>query len=124
MKASPDLKQARDTPPNQNATLGRLRDAAQDFEERAFSSTVAANDPNDFTPLYFETDVLERPELLDLIALNDLSPAEHVDCLAPCSPDLWPSRYLFDRFSTAMTASDMVAQCELKSGPQSFSPFF
>src|SRR5262245_44936180 len=82
MKARPDLKQARDTPPNHNAPLGRLRDAAQDLEKCAFSGAVAANDTKNLTLLDLEAHILERPELLYLVALNDLTPAEQVDRLA------------------------------------------
>jgi hypothetical protein len=39
-------------------------------------------------------------------------------------PDLWPSKYLFDRFSTVITASDMVVERKLRSVPQSPSPSF
>src|SRR5262249_50151230 len=82
MKARPDLKQARDTPPNHNAPLGRLRDAAQNLEKRAFSRAVAANDTDNLTLRDLEAHILERPQLLYLVTLTDLTPAEQVDCLA------------------------------------------
>src|SRR5262249_24080299 len=82
MKPRPDLKQACDAPPQHNLSLCRLRDAAQDLEKRALSGTVAANDTNNLTLLDLEAHILERPELLYLVALNDLAPAQHVDRLA------------------------------------------
>jgi hypothetical protein len=82
MKSRPNPKKACDAPPQQNLSLGRLRDTAQDLEKRALSSAVGANDTNNLTLLDLEAHVLERPELLYLVVLNDLAPAEHVDCLA------------------------------------------
>src|SRR5262249_50246661 len=82
MKSRPNLKQACDAPPQQNLSLGRLRDAAQDLEKRTLSGAIAANDANNLTLFDFEAHILERPELLYRVALNDLAPSEHVDCLA------------------------------------------
>ena len=82
MKTRSDLEQARNASTQQNSPLRRFRDAAQDLEQRALAGTVAANDANNFTLLNLEAYVLERPEFLDLIALNDLSPAKQVDCFA------------------------------------------
>src|SRR5215831_16402048 len=82
MKSRPNLKQACDAPPQHNLSLCRLRDAAQDLEKCALSGAVTANDTKNLTLLDLEAHILERPELLYLIALNDLAPAEHVDRLA------------------------------------------
>src|SRR5262249_53771420 len=82
MKSRPNLKQACDAPPQHNLSLCWLRDAAQDLEERALSGAVTANDTKNLTLLDREAHIPERPELFYLIALNDLTPAEHVDCLA------------------------------------------
>jgi len=56
-------------------------DAAEDLEKRALASAVAADDAQYLTVFDLEADILERPELLDLVALND-PPADDVDCLA------------------------------------------
>jgi hypothetical protein len=82
VKAGADLEKACDAPPQHNLSLCRLRDAAQDLEKSALSGAVAANDPKNFTLPNLEAYVLESPELLDLIALNNLSASEYVDCLA------------------------------------------
>src|SRR6516162_673576 len=82
MKSRPNLKQACDAPPQHNLSLCRLRDAAQDLEKCALSGAVASHDTKNLTLLDLEAYILERPELLYLVALNDLAPAEHVDCLA------------------------------------------
>src|SRR5262245_17887233 len=37
--------------------------------------------PEHFAPLDLQAHILECPELLYLIALNDLAPAKHIDCL-------------------------------------------
>ena len=54
----------------------------ENLEERALAGTVAADDADDLTLLHIEAHILERPELLDLITLNDLAPAQHVGGLA------------------------------------------
>ena len=72
----------------------RLGDAAQDLEQRALAGTVAADDADDLALLDLEAHILERPELLDLVALNDLAPAQHVGGLARkiCAPCATTSR--------------------------------
>src|ERR1700680_424807 len=51
VKPSPDLKQAGDSPAQHNPSLGWLRDAAEDLEQRAFAGAVSSNDANDIAPL-------------------------------------------------------------------------
>ena len=61
---------------------GRLGDAAQDLEQRALAGAVAADDAEHLALLDLEADILQRPELLDLVALDDLPAAHDVDGLA------------------------------------------
>src|SRR5437867_1917583 len=82
MKAGAHLQEARDPTAQRHATLGRLGDAAQDFEQRALAGAVATDDADDFALLHLEAYILERPELLDLVALHDLPPADQVGGLA------------------------------------------
>ena len=82
MKTGADLEQARDAAAQHDAALRRLGDAAEDLEQRALAGTVAADDADDLAPLDLEAHILERPEFLDLVALNDLAPAQHVGGLA------------------------------------------
>src|SRR5260370_2901863 len=67
--------------PRQHAPIRRLGDVAQDFEEGALAGSIATNDANDFARFDLEAYVFERPELLDLVALDNLAPLEHVNCL-------------------------------------------
>ena len=65
-----------------DAARGRLGDAAEDLQQRALARAVAADDADDLALLDLEGDVLQRPELLDLVALDDGAPAGHVPRLA------------------------------------------
>ena len=72
MKAGTDLEQARDASAQRHAPFRRLGDAAQDLEKRALAGAVAADDAEDFAPLDLEAHILQRPEFLDFVALDDL----------------------------------------------------
>ena len=54
----------------------------EDLEQRALAGAVAADDADHLAALDLEGDVLERPELLNAVALDDLPPARHIDGLA------------------------------------------
>src|ERR1700730_16022745 len=82
MKTGANLKQARDPPAQAHAPRSRLRDAAQNLKYGAFAGTVLADDADDFTALHIEAHVLEGPEFLDLVALDDLPATKCIDRLA------------------------------------------
>ena len=143
MKTGADLEQACDAAPQQNSPLGRLRDAAQDLEQRALAGTVAADDADDLALLDLEADILERPEFLDLVALNDLSPANTVDRLARKIASLATDDVAQRCIAGAALAADCMANqvslrqifdgddgirhgdaFSLRSGRQSFFPSF
>ena len=46
-----------------DAPAGRLGDAAQNLEQRAFASAIASDDADDFTPFDLEGDIAQRPTL-------------------------------------------------------------
>jgi hypothetical protein len=52
----------------------RFGDAAQDLEQCAFARALAADNSQDLALLDLETDILERPEFLELVALNGCRP--------------------------------------------------
>ena len=136
MKSRPNLKQTCDAPPQYDLSLCRLRDAAQDLEERALSGAVGANDTNNLTLLDLEAHILERPELLYLVAWNGLAPAEHVDCftrkVAGLPPDDVPQRTAVPTpFATSVAEQVALRQIfnsgdgtqpKLRSDPQNPSP--
>ena len=82
VKAGADLEQAADAAAQPHPPLGRLGDAAEDLEQRALAGSVAADDADDLALLDLEADILQRPEFLDLVALNDLSAVEEISRLA------------------------------------------
>ena len=82
VKAGADLEQAADAAAQPHPALGRLGDAAEDLEQRALAGAVAADDADDLALLDFEAHVLQRPKLLDLVALNDLLAAKEISRLA------------------------------------------
>src|SRR5262245_25989535 len=98
MKPGADLQQARDPSAQRQASLGWLGDTAQDVEQRALAGAVAADDADDFALLHLEAHILERPELLDLVALHDLPATYEISGLAG---------------ETARLAHDGVAQCRM-----------
>ena len=48
------------------------------FRQRAFAGAVAADDAHHLALLDLEAHILERPELLDLVALHDLAAMDQV----------------------------------------------
>src|ERR1700680_5043678 len=82
MKAGPDFEQAGDAATEHPPPLGRFGDAAEDLQERALARAIATDDADDLALLDSEDDILERPELIDLVAREDRAPADDVDSLA------------------------------------------
>ncbi len=100
VEAGADLEQASDAAVQLDPAKGRLEDARQDLEQRRLAGAVVADDADDLAALDLEIDVAQRPEFLDLVALDDRAPAQHVgapphqaagtahQCLAEDSPIL------------------------------------
>ena len=106
MKSRAHFEQACHPSAQHNAPFGRLGDAAKNLQQRAFAGSVAADDADDLALFDFEVDVLERPEFLDLIALDNLSPANYVGSLA-CEV----ARFADDRIAQRSMRSRCVAWC-------------
>src|SRR5712671_1258249 len=79
MESGADLQEARNPPAQPNPPRGRLRDAADDLEQGALAGAVLADDADHLSALDLEAHVLEGPELLDLVALHDLSATNEID---------------------------------------------
>ena len=62
MKAGADLQETGEATPHADAPRGWFGDPAQDLEQRALASAIAADDSYDFSFLHFETHIFERPE--------------------------------------------------------------
>jgi hypothetical protein len=62
MKAGTDLQQAPHTSQHADSALGRRDDSSQQFQERTFSGTVPADDPDDLAGFDREVDILEGPK--------------------------------------------------------------
>ena len=65
MKARAYLQQARNSPAQYHTALCWIRDAAKYFQQRAFASTIAADNADDLALLDLEAHILQRPELLN-----------------------------------------------------------
>ncbi len=63
VKAGADFEEARDAAAKGNAAGGGLGDARENFQERGFARTVAADDADDLAPPDVEGDVLQRPKI-------------------------------------------------------------
>src|SRR5205085_2323117 len=62
MKPGPDLQERANATVNVDAAGGRLSDSIQNFQERALTGTIAADNPERFTALDIERNILERPK--------------------------------------------------------------
>jgi hypothetical protein len=82
MKTSTDFQEAGYTPANRNSPSRRLCDSAKNLKKRALARAIAANDSENVSFLNLEAHVLQRPELLDFITLNDLPAMGKVDGFA------------------------------------------
>jgi hypothetical protein len=100
MKSGANLEQAGHTASKCHPPSRRFGDAAQDLEQRAFARAVAADNSQDLALLDLETDILERPEFLDLVALNGLSSANNVDSFTGNVADLTPN-YVAEPYSSS-----------------------
>jgi hypothetical protein len=83
------------------AEIKRKFDAIVAFAEVEKFLDTPADDSQYLAALYLEVDILERPELLDLVALNDLSPAGDVNRLPQDVADLAPDDVAHRRVGTA-----------------------
>src|SRR6266404_2833247 len=82
MKTSTDFQEAGYTPANRNPPSGRLCDSAKNLKKRALARAITANDSENLSSLNFEAHVLQRPEFLDFVTLNDLPAMSEVDGFA------------------------------------------
>src|SRR5262249_13393550 len=58
------------------------RDAAKNLEKRALARSIASDDTDNLAFLHLEADIPQRPEFLDLVALDDLPAVEQIVRLA------------------------------------------
>src|SRR5262245_21002808 len=107
MKAGSDFEQTPDAPAHPRAPLRRLRNSAQDLEKSTLAGAVAADDADNLTLLHLEADVLECPEFLDLVALNDLFSFEEFLCVTSKVLDL--SRHHITEGRVALPCRRMMA---------------
>src|SRR5690606_11271368 len=84
-----------------HGTAGRCESAADDLQQGAFPTAVAADDPNGFALLNFERDVLERPELPKVVL-----------GLSPCQPLETRNNRLFQPVFGAVV--DVVALAQVR----------
>src|SRR5206468_640141 len=69
MKTGADFQQTRNSTANVDPATGRFGDPADDFQERRFSGTVAADDADDFACLDLNTESVKSPEFLLAVAV-------------------------------------------------------
>src|SRR5450631_3960629 len=82
MKTGTHLEQARNTAAHDCSPPIGLGDATQDFEQGRFPGSVPPDNAEHLAALDLKAHVAQRPELLDLIALDDLPTAYEVETLA------------------------------------------
>src|ERR1700730_3735770 len=109
MKSGTNLEQAGHTASKCHPPSRRFGYAAQNLEQRAFARAVAADNYQDLRLLDLETDILERPEFLDLVALNHLSSANDVDGFTGSVADLAPDDIAQSRILRGVSATGLMA---------------
>src|SRR3954452_23675488 len=78
MKPGANFKQAGDAALDRDASLSRLGDARQDFQEGRFAGPVAADNAENLASPDLEADLSQCPELLDRVAGDHGTAAQHV----------------------------------------------
>ncbi|AHF94851.1 hypothetical protein OPIT5_28465 [Opitutaceae bacterium TAV5] len=82
METGADLQERRHSPAQGDTAFGRFGDAGENLEQGAFPCSVAADDTEHLATLDLEGNVLQRPEFLDLVTLDDLASTHHIEGLA------------------------------------------
>src|SRR3546814_10376576 len=82
MKTGADFQEAGNAAVESNPTCARFRDAAQYLEQRGLAGAVVADDADAFALADFEIDILQGPELFDLVAVDDRAAGHEIPCLA------------------------------------------
>src|SRR6516225_8355955 len=109
MKPGSYLEQARRSSVQRDASLGWIGDAAENLEQRALASAVAADDTENLPLLNFEAHFSQRPERLDLVALHDLLATGGVDQL-PCKITRFSRQHFTEsRVLLTQAMSDRIA---------------
>ena len=78
VKARAHLEQARHAAADLDAPGARLGNPREDLQQRRLAGAIAPDDADHLATLDLEVDILERPELLDLVAHDELAAAHHV----------------------------------------------
>src|SRR5262249_52950563 len=81
METGAHFKEARDPAAQNHPAFRRLRDPAQDLQQRRFARPVAPDDAEHLASLDLETHIPQGPEFLNLIALYDLPAADEIERL-------------------------------------------
>jgi len=120
VKARSDFEQTCDAPLEQDPPLCWLGDTAQDLEQRTLAGSIATNDTDGLAVANLEANIPERPEFLDFIALNDLSPMNNIEQLA-CEiaefmSDDVPQGRVFEACWLSGPVSDQVAFGQIFDG--------
>src|SRR5262245_35435964 len=83
MKTGADLQQTRHAAGQPRAATRRLCDAAENLQQGALARPVTPHDAERLASAHLKAHVLERPKLLDLVALDNLSAMEKIPRLSP-----------------------------------------
>src|SRR5580704_12628804 len=82
METRPHLEQTANPTTQPDSPFGRLSYTAEDFEKRALTRPVTANNADDVASSDFKAHILQSPELLHFVTLNDLLPTKQIGCFA------------------------------------------
>src|SRR5215831_6667370 len=109
MKSSADFKEARRSSVQRDVSFRRLGDTADDLEQRALASAVAADDTENVPLLNVETHIAQCPERFHLVTLDDLLATGDVDQL-PCKITRFSRQHFTEsRVLLTQAMSDRIA---------------
>src|SRR5215831_7083854 len=108
MKPGSYVEQARRSSVQRDASLGWIGDAAENFEQRALASAVAADDTENVPLLNVETHIAQCPERFHLVTLDDLLATGGVDQLL-CKITRFSHQHFTESRALQQAMSDRIA---------------
>src|SRR6516225_1517349 len=108
MKPGSYLEQARRSSVQRDASLGWIGDAAENLEQRALASAVAADDTENVPLLNVEIHIAQCPERFHLVTLDDPLTTGGVDQL-PCKITRFSRQHFTESRALQQAMSDRIA---------------
>src|ERR1051326_1013387 len=119
MESRPHFQQTSYPAINLRPSLRWLRDSAQQLQQRRLPRTVSPDQPEYFPSFHFQVHVLQRPERLFLLSLQELPRLPH-DVPPPIPQRAFP----FAPTQPVQFAQSLPSDCEFAHRSSRFTPCF